>query len=832
MSVKNRLFYQPIVLLLFIGLSASTVKAQKPERYDAAEVRQMLKKLNVLGSVMYIAAHPDDENTQMIAYMANERLYQTAYMSCTRGDGGQNLIGPEIRELLGVIRTQELLAARRTDGGQQFFSRANDFGYSKNPEETFNIWDRDKVLADMVWNIRKFRPDVLITRFPADGESHGHHTASAILANEAFTAAADPKRYPEQLKYVKTWQPKRVFWNTSRWFYRNPGEFDTNDQVAVNVGAYNTLLGKSYTEISAESRSMHKSQGFGATGSRGTEMEYLQQTGGDPTAEDLMEGIETTWRRVEGGEKVAYHTENALFNFDAENPTLILPDLMQAYQALQSISDVHWREVKQQEIKTIIKAVTGMFVEARAGEYAVSPGDSVRVNFEVINRSPANLVLKRLVVNTFNEQLALDQKLEDNQVFHLEKRYQVPASMPYSQPYWLQKEGTIGMYNVEDQLLRGLPENPPAVLVNFVVAVMGLELDFEMPLIFKRNDRVDGEVYRPFVVTPPVFTNVSEKVYVFADDQPRKVMVNIKSGRRNVSGAVSLSLPAGWSAQPASQAFELKVKGAEQNFEFTVTPPKKQATGTISAVATVGGKQYNKSLLEINYAHIPVQTLFPEASAQVVRIDLEKRGQLVGYLMGAGDEIPASLRQIGYTVEVLGEDDLGTKDLQKYDAIILGVRAFNTLDKLKYENEKLFSYAEAGGTVIVQYMTSGGLVTDKLAPYPLKLGRDRVTVEEAPVTFIDGKNPVLNFPNKITAKDFDGWVQERGLYFASEWDEHFQPVLASNDPGEEPLSGGLLVAQYGKGYYVYTGYSWFRELPAGVPGAYRIFTNLISLGKN
>ena len=831
---KVRSFFK-FAILFFLSSSISfSSQAQKPERYNAADVRQMLKKLNVLGSVMYIAAHPDDENTQMIAYLANDRLYETAYMSCTRGDGGQNLIGPEIRELLGLIRTQELLAARRIDGGQQFFSRANDFGFSKHPDETFNIWNKEQVLSDMVWNIRKFRPDVLITRFSLEeGITHGHHTASAILAKEAFTAAGDPKRFPEQLKYVKTWKPKRIFWNTSWWFYQNTGrKFDPKGRVPVNVGDYSPLLGKSYTELSAESRSMHKSQGFGATGSRGIETEYLELIAGDSAKNDLMDGVETTWRRVNGGEKVAFHTQNALVNFDPENPTLILPDLMQAYQALQSVSDVHWREVKQGEIKTIIKAITGIFAEARASEYAVAAGDSVNVNFEVINRSPASVSLKGVVIHKLNDRLTLDQKLENNQLFQLEKRYIVPANASYSQPYWLQKEGSLGMYAVDDQLLRGLPENQPAVLVNFVIQVAGLELDFETPLIFKRNDRVDGEVYRPFVVTPPVFAGINEKVYVFADDESRMVQVTVKSGRKSVDGSISLILPDGWKAEPKSHSFDLAIKGASQVFEFAVKPPKRQSTGTVSAVATVEGKQYTRSLLEINYSHIPVQTLFPESAAQVVRIDLERRGQLVGYLMGPGDEIPASLRQIGYSVDELTMDDIAKGDLQKYDAIILGVRAFNTMEGLKYENEKLFGYAENGGTVIVQYITSGGLVTDKIAPYPVKIGRGRVTVEEAPVRFVDAKSPVLNFPNKITEKDFEGWVQERGLYFASEWDDHFIPVLSSNDPGEQALTGGLLIAKHGKGYYVYTGYSWFRELPAGVPGAYRLFTNLISLGKN
>lgn len=834
MPERSSRFCGIIFFIVFFALFHTAVYPQKPKRYNAAEIQQMLKKLNVLGSVMYVAAHPDDENTQMIAYLANERLYQTTYLACTRGDGGQNLIGPEMSELLGVIRTQELLAARRIDGGQQFFTRANDFGYSKHPDETFNIWDREQVLADMVWGIRKFRPDVLITRFSLEpGITHGHHTASAILAKEAFAAAADPKRFPEQLKFVEPWQPKRIFWNTSWWFYRNTGrQFDPEGKIAIDVGEYSELMGKSYTELSAESRSMHKSQGFGDTGSRGTETEYLVQLAGDSASVDIMEDVDTSWGRVKGGEKVAFHTENAYLNFDPENPSLILPDLLQAYQALSSISDVHWREVKQEEIRTIIKAVTGLFIEARADEYAVAPGDSLTINFEAINRSPAGLTLKKVVVNNLNDQFSLDQKLENNQLFQLEKQYKLPQDLPYTQPYWLEKQGTLGMYRVDELFLRGFPESPPAVTVNFVVSVMGLELDLEVPLIFKRNDPVEGEVYRPFVITPPVFTSIRDKVYVFANDEPKQVAVFVKAGSSDLKGTVSLDLPQGWKAEPVSYEFSLVSKGMEQSFVFSVFPSRKEGTGTVTAVATIDGKKYAQSLLEIAYSHIPVQTLLPNANARVVKIDLKKKGQQIGYIMGAGDAIPASLRQIGYTVDDLTARELSPALLQKYDAIILGVRAFNTLDQLKYDNERLFQYVENGGTLVVQYTTAGGMVTDKLAPYPLKIGRDRVAVEEAPVTFVNPKHPVLNEPNKIREQDFEGWVQERGLYFASEWDDKFEPVLSSHDPGEKPLEGGLLVAKYGRGYYVYTGYSWFRELPAGVPGAYRLFANLISLGKD
>lgn len=819
-----------VFLLLSFVIFQSEILAQAPKKPNSAEILLMLKKLNVLGTALYVAAHPDDENTTFIAYLANEKLYNTAYLSATRGDGGQNLVGPQIRELLGLIRTQELLAARRTDGGQQFFSRANDFGYSKNADETFNMWDKDVVLEDFVRTYRKFKPDVIITRFPGDGRGrHGHHTASAILAKEAFEKSGDPLAFPELAEKYGVWQPKRMFFNTNPRYFGGLDQNDTSRYFAEDLGRYNPILGKSYHEISALSRSMHKSQGFGSTGSRGSRVEYFELTAGDKPKGNMFEGIDASWDRVDGGKEVAKHIENARFNFNAENPSLIVKDLTKAYEALGKTENEHWKKIKQEEIRNTIKACLGLYLEVKANDFAFSPGDSISLSIEAINRSGEKVSLSSISIGKLDS-YSLNQELNYNSPFNSDKNYVLPDDMEYSQPYWLKKEGSLGMYTVNNEEIIGTPENQPALNSIFTVSVYGVDLDYETPVIFKKTDPVNGEMYRPLEITPPVFSNISEKVYVFGSSSSKEVSVNVKAGKADISGSISLQVPKGWKYSPERIDFDLGLKGQEQTFSFVVTPPKGQSQGSVTAVAKVDGVAYDRSLVRIEYDHIPIQTLFPKASAKVVRIDLKRKGQTVGYLMGAGDEVPASLRQIGYDVWEMGDDDVTAQNLSGLDALIVGVRAYNTRERMKFHQEKLMAYVKNGGTMIVQYNTNRRLKVEELGPYPFKVSRDRVAVEEAEVRIIDPKHPVMNSPNKITAKDFEGWVQERGLYFPNEWDSNYKAVLSSNDPGEEARNGGLLVAQYGKGFYIYSGYSWFRELPAGVPGAYRIFTNMISLG--
>ncbi|MDX1628101.1 MAG: PIG-L family deacetylase [Fulvivirga sp.] len=804
--------------------------AQKPQQPDAAEVLLKLKKLNFLGNVLYVAAHPDDENTRLIAYMANEKLANTAYLSMTRGDGGQNLIGPEIREALGVIRTQELLSARKIDKGQQFFTRANDFGYSKSPEETQEIWNREEVLGDVVWVFRKFRPDVIITRFPDNGGGgHGHHTTSAIFAKEAFDLAADKTKYPDQLQHVSTWQPKRLYLNTGRWW--NPDiSADDEGVLTVNVGAYNPLLGESYTEMASRSRSQHKSQGFGSTGRRGEILEYLEYEKGERAEKDVFEDIDTSWRRVKGGEKIGKMVDDLIEQYDPQRPSAIVLPLLEIRKEISEyIKDEYWKRIKIREIDELVHDVMGLYLETTAEDYAAAPGTAVKVDVEVVNRSPVSASLVKIKYNGLKDSVT-NADLKFNQQLQFETTLQIPENAKYSHPYWLREKGTLGMYQVKKQEMIGKPEAKPAVEIEYVLNIAGHELTYQSPLVYKWNDPVDGEKYRPFVITPPVFINIPESVYIFSDNKPRKIDVIVKSGVENTKGKLRLKMPEGWQSKPAHHNYKLDKKGQEETFTFEVTPPARQQEGFIEGEVTFQDKVYNRSLTTIDYDHIKTQVIMPEATAKIVKIDIQKYGNTIGYIEGAGDVIPAALREIGYEVIEMSDDDMTDVNFNKFDAIVLGIRALNTNERLPFIMDDLLKYVHDGGTLIMQYNTSHRLKTTDFAPYPLELSRDRVTDEKAPVEILAPDHQVMNKPNKITTNDFEGWVQERGLYFPDKWSGEYTAILASKDPGESLKKGGLLVAPYGSGYYVYSGYSWFRELPAGVPGAFRIFVNLVSLG--
>jgi len=826
MNMRHRL--SKVLLLWLIVLSSGGLQAQT-NQYSASSIQHDLKKLNTLGNVLYVAAHPDDENTRLIAYLANEALLNTAYLSVTRGDGGQNLIGPEIREMLGVIRTQELLQARNIDGGKQFFTRANDFGYSKIPQETLEIWDKEEVLADVVWVIRKFRPDVIITRFPPDGRGgHGHHTSSAILAEEAFDAAADPSRFTEQLQYVQPWQTRSLLFNTHPWFRRGEENFDSSKLITLDVGAYNTLLGKSYTEIAAESRSMHKSQGFGAGRARGSEPEYLRYVKGEQLPLDFFEKPIMTWNAIEGSNQLAALISAALDKFDPSDPSGITPLLVDALKASESMADPYWRNQKQDQIKHLIKSTLGLYLEASTNSISSTPGDTVGVRLEITNRSRVPVMIRDIEITGVE---IPDQPLGNNHRFEQGVRLRIPENQPYSQSYWLRQQGTMGMFKVDDQQMIGMPQNQPAIQIPIGLEVMGKSIVYEVPLVYKKIDPVKGEVIQPFSIAPPVTVNFMEKIQVFADESPRSVIVVVKSDRDAVTGTLKLDAPKGWTVTPDYVPIKLELKGEEQQISFALKPPVNADEAHIRAVARVNGQDYSMERVTIDYDHIPTQILLPPAQAKVVKLDIIAGGMNIGYIMGAGDEIPNSLQQIGYSVDIIQPDNISQSVLRNYSAVILGIRALNTVDRLKYKMSDLLTYAERGGTLIVQYNTSHRLVTDEFAPYSLTLSRDRVSVEDSEVKLLLPDHRVLNYPNQISVNDFQGWVQERGLYFPGEWDPKFQAILEMNDPGETPKQGGLLVAEYGEGHYIYTGLSWFRELPAGVPGAYRLFANLVSLGQ-
>ncbi len=827
--------HKKVLLLLSFLLISLTINAQKPQKLTSNQIYEKVQKLNFLGSALYIAAHPDDENTRLIAYLSNHEKARTGYLSLTRGDGGQNLIGPEMRELLGVIRTQELLAARGVDGGEQRFSRANDFGYSKHPDETLKIWDKNKVLADVVWAIRTFKPDVIINRFNhrTPGTTHGHHTSSAMLSVEAFDLANDKTKYPEQLQYTHTWKPNRLFFNTSWWFYGSQEKFakaDKSKMLSFDIGTYYPLKGLSNNELASIASSQHLCQGFGRLTTRGTQTEYVEFLKGDfpKDKKDIFSGINTTWNRVEGGGEIGDILYDVEQNFDFVNPSKHLPALLKAYQKVQKLKSEHWKKVKTKELKEIIEACAGLYLEASAESSSATPNSSVNVDFEVLNRSGVSMELSSIKILPENKKIVKDLDLANNEKKTFTESILIPE-VSYSSPYWLEKPWGLGMYTVESQQLRGKPETPRPIQVQFNLMIENESISFVKPIVHRYSKRDKGEIYEPFEVLPKVTTKLLNKVLVFSSEKSQKVTVEVRTGAKNINGKVALKAPNGWTVTPNEAKFSIAQKGNIQLIDFMVTPTKKESEGVLKAIAKVEGKNYDKELIEINYNHIPKQSVLLPSQAKVVRMNIKKNGTRIGYIQGSGDAIPESLQQIGYEVTELNVNEING-NLEQFDAVVVGIRAYNTIKELQFKQKYLLEYVKNGGNVIVQYNTNRRV--DVQAPYNLQLSRDRVTDENANVTFLVKEHSILNYPNKITEADFDGWVQERGLYFPNKWSKEYTPILSMHDKGESAKDGSLLVAKYGKGNYIYTGLSFFRELPAGVPGAYKLFANLLSVKEN
>ena len=824
---------------LFAVLFSTIVTAQKPQKLNSNQIYEKIQKLNFLGTALYIAAHPDDENTRLISYLANNVKARTAYLSLTRGDGGQNLIGPEIRELLGLIRTQELLAARSVDGGEQLFTRANDFGYSKHPKETLEFWNKDKVLSDVVWAIRTFKPDVIINRFNhrTPGTTHGHHTTSAMLSVEAFDLAANKTKYPEQFKYTETWQPQRLFFNTSSWFYKSQEAFKkaTEGKLStMDVGVYYPLKGLSNNEVAALASSQHLCQGFGRMTIRGSQQEYVEFLKGTKPKikNDIFSGINTTWNRINGGGEIGDILYEVEQNFDFSNPSKHLPALLNAHDKIMLLEDSHWRKIKLKQVKEIIEAAAGLYLEVSATNSSTTSNGEVPIRMEVLNRSDITTFFdsysyKKNGVTIVKTQ---ERQLENNVKFNLRDTIQLKNNA-YSDPYWLKNKWSLGMYDVKDQLKIGKPESDRPVQVEFRLNIWEHDITFTKDVVYRYSKRDKGEIYEPFEILPEVTTKLANKVIIFSDGNPQKVQVVVRAGANNIKGNVGLDLPSNWNVSPKEIPFLITQKGDNLTVDFMVTPPNGQSEGILKSFATIAGKEYRKELVEINYNHIPKQSVLLDSEAKVVRLNIEKNGNYIGYIAGAGDVVPESLRQIGYNVLVIDPNEINNENLHKFDAIVVGVRAYNTVEVLKFKQKFLLEYVEKGGNMIVQYNTSGRRGIDVGAPYELKISRDRVTDETAEVTVIAKNHSLMNFPNQIEASDFDGWVQERGLYFPNKWGKEFTPILSMNDKGETTKDGSLLVAKHGKGYYMYTGLSFFRELPAGVSGAYKLFANMLSIGK-
>ena len=826
-----------VILVCFCLLLVRPGFTQSPVPVTSAELYLQIKKLKVLGAVLYVAAHPDDENTRLLAYLSKERLYRTGYLSITRGDGGQNLIGDEQGIDLGLIRTQELLAARRIDGAEQFFTRGYDFGFSKSTAEAFEIWNKEKILSDVVWVIRKFQPDIIITRFPEDERAgHGHHSGSGVLAHEAFLAAADPSKFQDQFKYgVQPWKAKRILWNTFNFGNTNT---TSENQMKIDVGVYNPILGRGYGEIAAESRSQHKSQGFGVPASRGVQIEYFSHVAGDPSVIDLNDGVDMTWNRVEGGNAIDVKINEILTRYQLTNPENAVPALVELYGNITALKDNPWKTYKLQELQKIIEGCSGLWMEAYAGNAYAVQGDSARLFVSVNNRSGAPVRIEHISIPGFDT--TLSQPLERNKNYSFNKLLPVAITTPLSQPYWLQYKMEEGSFTVNDQELIGKPENAPAYQATFDVNIAGRRFRFTKPVLFKHTDPVKGELYEPLVVVPGVTVTTDPSVLIFRKNEKQAADVRIRlHANRNYSeykATVSRRLTADNKTLPGD--FSLQ-KGNGKNWIFTIDNEmmKNKTQDLIQAFAelkkdTVEQPAY-LALNAIKYDHIPSIHYFYQDVVKVLNIDLKTAGKKVGYIEGAGDKVVIALEQMGYDVTILQENNITSGMLKPFDAIITGVRAYNVNPWLIEKYDVLMEYVNTGGNLIVQYNTNSqiGPVRTRIGPFPFTISRGRVTDERSAVNFLLPDHPVLNYPNRIVAADFEGWVQERGIYFADQLAPAFQAPLGMSDKGEQELKGSLIIADFGKGKFVYTGLAFFRELPAGVPGAYRLLANIIALNK-
>lgn len=808
------------------------------QNLPAGELEWNLQRLSTLGSVLMIAAHPDDENTNLLAYFARGRNLRTGYLSLTRGEGGQNLIGPEQGDYMGIIRTQELLSARRVDGAEQFFTRAIDFGFSKTADETLAKWGKEDVLSDVVWVIRKFQPDVIVLRFsgtPRDG--HGHHQSSAVLGKEAFTAAADPKRFPEQLRYVKTWQARRLLFNLFSFTREMEKENEAiANKLTLDSGEYNPLFGVSYGEIAGRSRSQHASQGMGVPQRRGAIRDQLVVIAGEAATKDPFDGIDTSWNRIPNSAEVSALLQQAAREFRASHPQGVLPALSKARPLLAAIHHPD-AERKLADLDEVMAQCAGLFVDATSDRALATPGSKSAITLSVVNRSHAAVAVTAAELDGVQHVTFAggSKTLAYNEPLQMKAEFDVPAGTAATQPYWLAGPKTGTLYSVPDPTLIGRPENAPVLSARVRLAVNGTEIMVSRPVVYRYVDHVRGELTRSFLIGPPVAVEFPDANVLFPAAGAKQIQVSLRGNVANASGQVRLQAPAGWKIEPVSREFQLKEVGEQAGATFTITPTAGDSSASLRAVVHTGGRDYAQAMRLIAYPHIPPQTLFPMAEARLVRANVQITSKRIGYIMGAGDEVPEALRQLGVDVTLLSDEDLASATLARFDAIVTGVRAFNTRAALRANFQRLLDYTNNGGTLVEQYNVLEGFpgrdnreTLSRLGPFPMQLGRDRVTVEEAPMQFSDRNHPLLRTPNQIGDADFAGWVQERGLYFMKDFDSKYQSVFASHDPGEDWLPGGMLYARYGKGVYIYSSYSWFRQLPAGVPGAFRIFANMLS----
>lgn len=807
-----------ILILLFFGVhyAISPKKAEILPDYSSQIIQNEIKKLRVLGSVLYIAAHPDDENQRVLSYFSKGKHFRTAYLSLTRGDGGQNLLGPEKGTALGLIRTHELYAARSIDGAEQFFTDAIDFGYSKTADESLKKWNRQRLLEQLVWVIRSFKPDVIITRFSDTQGGHGHHLSSAILAEEALIAAASATKFPKQLKSTSIWQAKRLYWNSWLNSSRLP-------MLTINTGQYNALLGKSYNEIAALSRSMHKSQGFGATPKRSTHLEKFTYLAGDTAQSSLFEDIDTSWGRVKNGQDIQTLIAKIEQEFNPAQPHKSVNKLIELYSLLQKKGDGFWFAEKKKDVKNLIRLCSGLWLESLSSTASATPGENVTVRHKIINRTPVNVKIESIHLSG-SSIIKIDKAINENSAFNHNTPVTIAKNASFTQPPWLMGTSGATMYAPAQQ-------NKSTLITTFSVIIAGAPFTFKIPVRYRFTDPQHGESYSAFTVRPAVSLGFNSQTYVFREE--KIVSATIKAEKDSVAGNVILHAPQGWLVTPQKIAFNLTQKGAEQLLHFSIKPGKDVSTGSLKLIAQLGNQFYDKQLINIHYPHVGKLQFLKPAMAKAVKPNLIIPKLNIAYIMGSGDEIPNTLKQLGINVTLLSDQQISNLDLNQFDAIVCGVRAFNTRAELGWQQQRLITYVENGGTWIVQHNTRFGIQPKQMGPFPIVArGRHRLSQEDAPIRMLDSSHPIFNFPNKIAPADFDGWVHERGTYLAESWEGKLFPLLAGHDSGEPDRLGSLLYAKHGKGVYIYTAISWFRQLPAGIPGATKIFVNLLSATHN
>lgn len=816
------------VLSLFtFSVLSFTALAQQVRPATSAQIYRELNQLNKLANVLYLAAHPDDENTRMLAWLVNDQYINTAYLSLTRGDGGQNMLGSHLGPALGLIRTHELLEARKLDGAQQFFSRAVDFGFSKTYEETFNHWDKEQLTSDVVWVMRKFRPDVVICRFPPNEQAgHGQHAASAILAQSAFKVVGDKTKYKDQLAYYPAWQPTRILFNSYKFGSRNTTK---PDDQQVQVGQYSPLLGMGYGELAGISRSIHRSQGAGTRSVPGVQTEYFTLVDGKPFSSSIFDGIDTTWGRV-GRKDIGKHINDIISKYDFTSPAASLPELLALYDDIKTVKDDYWRTQKLSELEAIIMHCSGFMAELYTDAPEVTRGESRKYTFNLITRTDLPITLDSInIANIVNERIGIT--LNKDELLTKDRSFTIPATQPYTEPYWLsQTQKEYGAYPIPDQTELGLPNTPNDLTASVAITIDGKPFKVSIPISYKTLDAAHGDVVEQLRVVPNVVLNFNAALLTTADNGSLTADVHIHANKTLDNATLRLF----------SKELSKTITGINlgKNRDTTITVvidaatmnKAKEGAFELYTDISANGASYNKQQITIKYEHLPTLQYYTTPKVKVLRKDWKCTAKRIGYIDGAGDDVSELLRLAGLQVDILKPADITPQNLASYDAILVGIRALNTRDEMAAWMPILLDYTKKGGTLVMQYNTAHRLVTEEVGPYPITLSYNRVTEEDADVTILDKNDKLLNYPNKITQSDFDDWVQERGLYFASEWDSHYTALFSMHDKGEEPQKGSTLYTKYGEGYYIYTPISFFRQLPAGNKGSLRLLLNFLSAG--